>query len=130
MPVVRIDMYRGFSAEYKRQLLEGVHEALVHAFQIPEEDRHQILIEHDEADFERAPRRSKQFVIVAIDAYRGRSKDAKRKLYKRIVENLEKSPGVPPSDVLIYLNEPPLENWGVSGGKPADEVDLGFRVDV
>src|SRR5689334_14043137 len=126
MPVVRVDIYRGFSAEYKRQLLEGVHEALVFAFQIPDHDRHQILTEHDEANFERRPERSKQFTVIVIDAYRGRSKDAKRKLYQRIVENLQASPGISPSDVLIYLNEMALENWGVSGGRPADEVDLGF----
>jgi len=33
-------------------------------------------------------------------------------------------------DVLIVLHEPPLENWGVQGGLPAWEVDLGFELDV
>jgi hypothetical protein len=31
---------------------------------------------------------------------------------------------------VIYINEPSLENWGIAGGKPADEVDLGFKVEI
>jgi hypothetical protein len=32
--------------------------------------------------------------------------------------------------VLIKLNEIPVENWGIRGGNPASEVDLGFNVKV
>jgi phenylpyruvate tautomerase PptA (4-oxalocrotonate tautomerase family) len=130
MPVVRVDLYRGFSSEYKRQLLASVHEALVFAFQIPDGDRNQILSEHDEENFERSAGRSRQVVIIEITAFHGRSKDAKRKLYRRLADNLAASPGIQPDDVLVYLVEPTRENWSVSDGKPADEVDLGFKVDV
>jgi phenylpyruvate tautomerase PptA (4-oxalocrotonate tautomerase family) len=37
---------------------------------------------------------------------------------------------VPAEDVSIVLHEPAMENWGIRGGKPADEVDLGYRLDV
>jgi hypothetical protein len=32
--------------------------------------------------------------------------------------------------VLIVLHEPPMESWAVSGGIPASEVDVGFKVDI
>jgi hypothetical protein len=32
--------------------------------------------------------------------------------------------------VLIALREVALENWGIRGGTPASDVDLGFEVDV
>jgi phenylpyruvate tautomerase PptA (4-oxalocrotonate tautomerase family) len=32
--------------------------------------------------------------------------------------------------VFIVLNEIPLDNWGIRGGIPASEVDLGFKVGV
>jgi hypothetical protein len=32
--------------------------------------------------------------------------------------------------VLIVLHEQPMENWGVDGGTPANEVDVGFKVDI
>lgn len=130
MPVVRVDIYRGFSPEYKRQLLAGIHEALMFGFQIPDGDRNQILTEHDEHDFERSAGRSERVTIIEIVAFHGRSKDAKRKLYRRLADNLAASPGIPPNDILVYLVEPTRENWSVSEGKSADEVDLGFKVDV
>ncbi len=38
--------------------------------------------------------------------------------------------GVPAADVLSVLHEAPLENWGVQGGTPASEADLGFEIGV
>jgi phenylpyruvate tautomerase PptA (4-oxalocrotonate tautomerase family) len=61
--------------------------------------------------------------------FSGRSIEAKRKLYQAIVGNLAQLE-IPPSDVLINLREHPAENWGIQGGKPASEVDIGFKVDV
>ena len=54
---------------------------------------------------------------------------AKRTLYQAIVRNLA-ALDVPPSDIKITLLETPPENWGVRGGLPASEIDLGFKVDV
>jgi phenylpyruvate tautomerase PptA (4-oxalocrotonate tautomerase family) len=54
--------------------------------------------------------------------------DAKRLLYKDIVERLEKL-GIVSTDILIILNEPPLENWGLRG-VPASETTIGFKLDV
>jgi len=38
--------------------------------------------------------------------------------------------GVPTNEIKIVLIEVPPQNWGVRGGLPASEVDLGFKVDV
>jgi hypothetical protein len=59
----------------------------------------------------------------------GRSFSAKRRLYEAIVGNLGKL-GIAAIDVFIVLHEPPMEDWGVRGGRPASEVELGFPVDV
>jgi len=52
-----------------------------------------------------------------------RSMSAKRTPYQAIVRNLA-ALGVPP------LDETPPENWGLRGGMPASEIDLGFKIDV
>ncbi len=44
--------------------------------------------------------------------------------------NLERAAGVDPMRTLIVLHEPPLENWGIRGGKAATDVQIGFKVDV
>jgi Tautomerase enzyme. len=129
MPIVRIEIREGKSPEYKSAVLDGVHAALVESFRIPDWDRVQLLYELPAAKFE-AGRKSDNVTIVTIMAFAGRSRDAKKKLYKGIVDRLAVSPGISGDDITIVLLEQPLEDWGVRGGKPADEVDLGFKVDV
>jgi hypothetical protein len=53
--------------------------------------------------------------------------DAKRSLYQAIVRNLVPL-GVPALDIKITLIEIPPENWGLRGGMPASEIDLGFKI--
>ena len=59
----------------------------------------------------------------------GRSLEAKKRLYRLLVDRLE-ALGTPRRDVVIVLHEPPIENWGVHGGRPASEVDLGYSLNV
>lgn len=55
---------------------------------------------------------------------------AKKILYQEIVNNLSKNPGINGDDITIVLYEPPLGNWGIKGRNPANEVDLGFNINV
>lgn len=129
-PLVKIEIRKGKSAEYKKAILDGVHKALVDAFKIPESDRFQTIYELDKADFECPPDRTDQVTIIQIHIFPGRSLDAKRKLYSNIVQNLGDKPGINGRDIMIILMEPPMDNWGVRGGKPASEVDFDFDIDV
>jgi phenylpyruvate tautomerase PptA (4-oxalocrotonate tautomerase family) len=129
MPLVTIEARRGLTAADKRQLFDAVHDALVAAFKIPEHDRTQRFVEHDAADFEIPPGRGPRYVIVSIEAFAGRSLDAKRALYREIVTRCETA-GVPRTDVFIVLKEIPRENWGLRGGIAGSDLDLGFKVTV
>jgi phenylpyruvate tautomerase PptA (4-oxalocrotonate tautomerase family) len=129
MPLVRIETRRGLTAEQKRLALDAVHDALVTAFRIPENDRHQRVIEYEPEDFEIPPGKSERYMIVEIDAFAGRSLDAKRLLYKEIVAGLGAG-GLAPDDVLIVLRDVPPESWGVRGGQAATDIDLGFEIEV
>ncbi|MGH2729665.1 MAG: tautomerase family protein [Actinomycetota bacterium] len=120
MPVVRIEVLKGYSPS---------QDALTEALKIPDDDRLQRLVECDAEDFEIPPDKSEKFTLVDITMFPGRSLSAKRHLYKEIVGNLAKV-GIPENDVFIVVHEPPIENWGIRGGSPASEVDLGFQVDV
>jgi phenylpyruvate tautomerase PptA (4-oxalocrotonate tautomerase family) len=130
MPFVKISLMAGKSPDYKRAVLDGVHSALVNAFLIPDYDRHQQLYELDADHFEYPSTKSNQFVVIEIIAFQGRSFEAKKKLYSEIIKNLGRSPGITGDDILIILQEPPKENWGIRGGKPASEVDIGFKIDI
>ncbi len=127
MPLVKIEIRKGKSREYKKALLDGVHMALVQSIRIPDYDRNQRLYELDADNFE-AP--SGDITIIEITMFKGRSIKAKKQLFRAIVDNLAENPGIKGDDIIIVLHEPPLESWGIRGGKPASEVDIGFKIDV
>ena len=128
MPIVHIHIAAGRGPAEKKAILDGVHAALVEAFKIPEHDRNQILHEHDPENFESA--HGREFTLVEVTAFPGRSAEAKARLYAGIVENLRSSPGIDPAKVLIVIHEPPLESWGIKCGHPASQVGVGFKLDV
>lgn len=130
MPLVNISIAKGRSASVKKKMLDIVHNALVDSIRIPDRDRNQRITEYDRAFFETPPEKSKNFTIVEITLFAGRSMEAKRALYRNITDGLNKGLGIDGNDVMIVLNEVPMENWGIRGGKPANEVDLGFNVKV
>jgi len=68
-------------------------------------------------------------IHISIDAFAGRSLDAKRNLYRTIAANLEPF-GIPKDHVKILLREIAKENWGIRGGQAGCDVDLGFKIDV
>ena len=130
MPLVKVSLRKGKSPDYKRAVLDGIHAAIVETFVIPDHDRHQQIYELDKDNFEIPSTKSNNFVVVEIIAFQGRSFEAKKKLYSAIIRNLSSSPGITGDDILIILHEPTKENWGIHGGKPASEVDVGFKIDV
>lgn len=131
VPRVELEIRRKISAEDEVALIEAVHAALRDTFKIPAHDRNVRLLVHEPHRFACPPDRARPdlYTQVSIDAFTGRSLDAKRALYRAIVANLERL-GIPGDHVNILLREYPRENWGIRGGQAACDVTLGFKVDV
>ena len=129
MPLVKVSLLRGKSKEDKKALLDAIHAALVAAFKIPENDRNQRIFEFDPENFEIPEGKTPNYILIEMDVFPGRSIEAKRKLYQTIVVSLQQQ-DIKANDVLIVLNEPQLDNWGLRGGVPASAIDLGFKIDV
>ena len=122
MPLVRIDLRAGKSAEYRRALGDGVHRAMVEALAIPPDDRFQVITEHPPEALIYDPqylgiRRSDNVVFVQITMSVGRKPQQKRKLFKRIAELLAEAPGLQPADLVINLAEVVWENWSFGNGE-------------
>jgi len=115
MPLVRIEIVKGKSAEYKKEILEGVHVALMNAIQIEDWDRFQRLYEIDDEFFERSEGKTDKFTMIEITMFQGRTKEQKAKLYEEIVKELYERLQIQATDIFIVLNEPPNENWGLAG---------------
>ena len=127
MPLVKIHMREGKTDAHKQAVKDGVHKALVSAFKIPERDRTILLNEYDAMHFDG---RDENFTIVEVVAFAGRSKEAKKQLYKEIVANICGATKLQPADIFIIVNDIPKDNWGIRGGQMASDVDLGFKIDV
>lgn len=115
MPLVRIEIIKGKTEQYKKTLLDGVHAALIGALGIEDWDRFQRLYELDEAQFEKPEGKSEKFTIIEITMFPGRTKAQKAALFREITDRLQADPGIEPKDVFIVLHEPPDENWGLAG---------------
>ena len=128
MPLVRIEVLEGRSPQERVALMDAVHDALVEAFQIPDEDRTQRLIELDRDHFDIPPGTADDYTLIEITAFPGRSSEAKSALYQSICRRLADF-GTRASDVTIVLHEPPMQNWGIRGVR-ADQVELSYRLDI
>lgn len=126
MPLVRIEIIKGQSKEYKTTLLQSVHDGLVHALSIPDDDRNQRLYELDECCFERSPGKTEKFTLIELTFFPGRSTKMKKDAIVEITRLLGERLQIAPPDVLITINEPPLENWGLRG-IPASEMGLQYK---
>jgi phenylpyruvate tautomerase PptA (4-oxalocrotonate tautomerase family) len=131
MALARIEVLEGRTSGEKKSLVEAVRAALSEALWAPHDDPTVRLAEYPREQFllPYPDRHSDRYSLVEVTMFAGRSLDTRRRLYGAIVQRLA-TLGVPSNDVLIVLHEPPRENWGVDGGMPASEVDVGFKVDI
>lgn len=131
MPSVIIEVRKDYNKVDGRKIMDAVHSALQTAFKILPADKVVRLVRHSPESFACPTNLNKPecYTYINIDAYSGRSVEAKRNLYKHIVENLGPL-GIPKDHVLILLREAPPENWGIEGGQVASEVQLGYKIDV
>ena len=122
MPLVRISLRQGTSPEYRKAIGDGVHRAMIEELAIPPDDHLQVICEYSPENLNYDPQylcvqRSDRVVFVQITMSTGRKPQQKRKLFKRMAELLQESPGLRPQDLLINLVEVSWENWSFGNGE-------------
>lgn len=110
-------------------VIEAVQNALYSSLKIPDYDRDVVLDLYESAGRIVPTGRSERYTRIEVTLFAGRSLEAKRALYQALVTNLS-AIGVPPNEIKTVLVEVPAANWGLRGGFPASEIDLGFKIDV
>jgi phenylpyruvate tautomerase PptA (4-oxalocrotonate tautomerase family) len=121
MPLMRFDVIAGRTDAEIKTLLDAAHRAMVAAFDVPERDRYQILQEHPRThliveDTGLGIERSDKVVVVQVIS-RKRTREKKEALYKLLTDELEKSCGIKPSDVMISIVENGDEDWSFGLGR-------------
>ena len=121
MPLLRIDLYKGRTDAERKTLLDTIHRAMLAAFKVPERDRYQVVHEHDPAtmlmeDTGLDIPRTEKFVFIQVTT-RPRTRAEKEHFYRLAVEELEKSCGIAPSDVMINMVTCTDEDWSFGLGR-------------
>ena len=124
MPFVKVEIINGKTKEYKKALLQAIHESLVLTLGIEDDDRYQRLYELNEDCFERRKAKTDKFTFIELTLFPGRSKEIKRGIIKEITRLLGERLDILSTDIFIIMNEPPLENWGCYGEQASE---LGFQ---
>jgi 4-oxalocrotonate tautomerase len=122
MPLVRIDHAAGKSPAYRAAISKGVHDAMTSTFNVPDDDRFQIIGEHAPGTaIAHAPsylgiEYSDELVIIQITCNEGRTLYQKKRLFAALADNLIVSPGLRREDVFVNLVEVKKENWSFGNG--------------
>ncbi|OWJ68625.1 tautomerase family protein [Inquilinus limosus] len=130
MPLTRISLARGKPPEYLRVLSDSLHRALVDAFEVPPDDRFQVIHQHEPGElvFDRhylGGPRSDDFVLFQVTAGRPRSTATKAAFYRCLVGHLAEAPGLRPEDVMVVISTTWLDDWSFAGGVASMVQDGG-----
>jgi len=116
-------------ARHRAAMSAAVHEAIVVALEYPPEKRFQRFVGLDAEDFVYPEDRGRDYTIIEISMFEGRSEQAKRALIAELFARVEAATGIAPHSVEITITETPQVNWGIRGLSAAD-LSLGYRVEV
>jgi phenylpyruvate tautomerase PptA (4-oxalocrotonate tautomerase family) len=121
MPLTRIALRAGKSAEYRKAVTQSIQRSLVDTFNVPKDDIFMLITEHDASNFVYDDQylnvqRSDDLVIIQITLNNTRTLEMKKALYKRMADELAESPGLRREDVFINLVEVLKENWSFGNG--------------
>ena len=121
MPLVRISLLKGKSNDQIRAIADSVHQALTETFEVPVDDRFQLVDQYESEEFIYDPnymgiQRSQDAVFINITASNWRDTPTKQRLYKRLAELLSANAGLRPEDVQVILSPNTREDWSFGNG--------------
>ncbi len=121
MPFVKTAVPATTSAEQRKAIVDGIHEALVSSIGMPQDELFNLVTPYAPEQFFydrtfNGVSRSDKLVVVEITMRRGRSDAMKRALFDRIAQNLKEDAQVAPADVFIFLHENDYSDWSVGHG--------------
>jgi phenylpyruvate tautomerase PptA (4-oxalocrotonate tautomerase family) len=107
MPLVRIDVQKGRTAEELRRLADTIQDVMLDVFAAPPRDRYQIITEHDKGqiiaeDTGLGLERTDGIVIIQI-FQQGRSTEEKVAAYAELAKRLAAECDVRPEDLIISV---------------------------
>lgn len=103
------------------RISQALHDALIETFDVPPDDRFQVLTRHPAGELSCTPQylgipHSGDVVFIQIVCKHGRTLAKKRALYAHLAHGVARATGFSPDDVLIHVIEVAPENWSFGRG--------------
>ena len=97
MPLARIDLVQGKSADYRKAIGEVIYDAMIKTINVPKDDRFQVITEHPAEGLIFDPtylgiQRTADCIFIQVTLNEGRTVDMKRAFYKAIADGLHDRP--------------------------------------
>ncbi|WP_312664574.1 tautomerase family protein [Pantoea sp. CTOTU49201] len=122
MPFTRITVRDGWSDADLQTLSDTLHEVLVAEFNVPHDDRFQVIesLAVQRFIYNRhylSGGRSDRYVLLNIVAGKPRSVEQKCATYQVLSKRLQQRLNLDPNDLMIIIQQTQPEDWSFSGGK-------------
>lgn len=119
MPFTRIALQRGKSSAYLQMLSATLHQALVEAFEVPPDDKFQVIDQYAPGELIYDPHylggpRSENYVLFYITVGKARDAATKQGFYQRLASLLQQNLQLRPEDVMVIVVTSQLEDWSFS----------------
>ncbi len=121
MPLVRIDIQQGRTAEQVRRLADTVQDVMLDVFAAPPRDRYQIITEHPVGhiiaeDTGLGLERSDGVTVIQI-FQQGRTTEQKQAAYEELAKRLESECKVRPEDLIVSVMANERADWSFGLGR-------------
>ena len=122
MPLVRIDLNKSYPSDISKKIGDIVYSAMEQEINVPKDDKFQIITRHDSSEINITDsylgiKYTSGIIIIQITLNGGRSVELKKKLYRKIAEELHTKLHIRKEDVFIGLVEVDKENWSFGNGE-------------
>ena len=122
MPLVRIDLNKSYTQDISKKIGDIVYAAMEQEINVPKDDKFQIITRHESSEINIPDsylgiKYTPEIIIIQITLNGGRSIELKKKLYKKIAEELHTKLHIRKEDVFIGLVEVDKENWSFGNGE-------------
>jgi phenylpyruvate tautomerase PptA (4-oxalocrotonate tautomerase family) len=120
MPIARIDLVEGKSAEYRRTIADVVYDQMSKHLGVPE-DRFQVITEHKIENFLYDPDylgiyRSENCVFIQLSFIAGATAEQKAAFFKAVVDELHEKLYLRREDVFFHLFGVGTADWSMGNG--------------
>ena len=127
MPIIRTSVPKNTSTETKGLIVQGIHDALVDALDMPEDELFNLVSTYSKEDFFYSRSfngiaRTDNLICIEITMRRGRSDAMKKAMYSKISSNLIEKAGISPKDIFIFNHENDYSDWSVGNGVFAMQI--------